>query len=185
MSAQPQPTDEEIKAYEEQLARITAVDIAVQASASLLTVGGRKVGLAPGTEQERDLEQVRDAVDAVRALLPVVERRISAMEARPLRDALSQLQMAYAQLVQAAGAQGAGADAARAAQGSDAAAGADAAAAQDGSGPAAAGAPRGEAGQAPGGTQQGDGPQPASPEDSQQRRPGPAESSGRLWVPGS
>ena len=55
---------------------------------------------APGqSSPERDLEQVRDAIDAVRGLMPVVERR-APQEARPLRDALSQLQMAYAREAQ-------------------------------------------------------------------------------------
>lgn len=171
MSAQPQPTEEEIRAYEEQLSRITAVEIALQASASLLNVGGRKLGLAQGAEQERDLEQVRDAVDAVRALLPVVERRMSAAQARPLRDALSQLQIAYAQLVQAAGPQGGDADA-----GTGAARGAMPADAPV----SGANAP------GPGSAEQGERPQPSTPGSSeQQRQPGPAESSGRLWVPGS
>jgi len=155
MSAQPQPTEEEIRAYEEQLSRVTAVEIALQASASLLNVGGRKLGLAEGAEQERDLEQVRDAVDAVRALMPVLERRMSAAQARPLRDALSQLQMAYAQLVQGEGSPRS---------------------AEEGS-PASGG------GQSPE-HDQGSAKKPPSPGGEEQRPAGPAESSGRLWVPG-
>ena len=38
---------------------------------------------------------MRDAIDGVRALLPILERR-EPENVRPLRDALSQLQMAYA-----------------------------------------------------------------------------------------
>jgi hypothetical protein len=45
---------------------------------------------------------VRDAIDGVRALLEILERRVPS-EVRPLRDALSQLQMAYAREVQAGG----------------------------------------------------------------------------------
>ncbi len=69
-----------------------------QTAVSLLNLGARR--LAPPSEDparpsERDLEQVRDAIDAVRALLEILERRIP-QELRPLREALSQLQMAYA-----------------------------------------------------------------------------------------
>ena len=55
----------------------------------------RAPGLAPGTEDERDLEQLRSAIEGARALLPLVEAALGP-DAAPLRDALSQLQMAYA-----------------------------------------------------------------------------------------
>ena len=45
----------------------------------------------------RDLEQARLAIEGVRALLPLLEEQ-DAEQMRPVRDALSQLQMAYAQL---------------------------------------------------------------------------------------
>jgi hypothetical protein len=95
-----QPSEEELRAaYEEELSRITTADLALQAAVSLLNLGGRRLGLATaaGTppEGERDLEQVRDAIDSVRGLLEVLERRRPG-ELGPLRDALSQLQMAYA-----------------------------------------------------------------------------------------
>ena len=51
---------------------------------------------------ERDLEQVSDAIDGARALLPILERRMPARELSPLRDAVAQLQMAYAREVQGA-----------------------------------------------------------------------------------
>ncbi len=50
---------------------------------------------------------MRDAIDGVRALLAILERSIP-QELRPLRDALSQLQMAYAREVRRRGAAGAG-----------------------------------------------------------------------------
>ncbi len=99
-----QPSEEELRAaYEAELSRISSADMVLQATVSLLNIGARRLGLLggpdPATPQqgnpERDLEQVRDAIDAVRGLMPVVERR-APQEARPLRDALSQLQMAYA-----------------------------------------------------------------------------------------
>ncbi len=52
----------------------------LQAVVSLLNIGGHRLGLSsqegrPGSEEARDLEQVRDAIDGVRALLPILERR--------------------------------------------------------------------------------------------------------------
>jgi hypothetical protein len=143
------PTEEELRAaYEAELKRIRVDDIIVQTLVSLLNLGGRRAGLAPGTEGERDLDQVRTAIEGVRALLPLVQEQLGP-EAGTLRDALSQLQVAYAQL------SGQGAPAAAEGQ--------------------AAGA-EGEGGPAPGAERPGE----AQPE----QGPGPAQRSGRLWVPG-
>jgi hypothetical protein len=162
-----QPSEEEMRAaYEAELSRITSADMILQTAVSLLNLGGRRLGLAPGSEGERDLAQVRDAVDGVRALLEILERSASAQELRPLRDALSQLQMAYAREAQAgssepsAGQPGAGQSA-----------------------PPAAGAPA-----APGAARRPDAPpaagRPDRPPAEGKPGAGPAESSGRLWVPG-
>ncbi len=155
-----QPSEEELRAaYERELSRITTADLALQAAVSLLNLGGRRLGLATSAgqppESERDLEQVRDAIDAVRALLEILERR-QPQELGPLRDALSQLQMAYAREA--------------AAQPQEAP--------SEGSAPSADGGGRGAGAPA----------KPAGPgeQDAEetQRGPGPAQSSGRLWVPG-
>jgi hypothetical protein len=150
------PSEEELReAYAAELRRISSADLILQTAASLINVGAYRLGLAGGDPADRDLEQVRDAIDGVRALLPILERRGDAEQLRPLREALSQLQLAYAREAQA---------------------GAPAAAA--GSPPEAGGAPRETGGDAPGGNTD-----PAQrPGDA--RRPGPAESSGRLWTPG-
>ena len=74
----------------------------LQTIVTLLNVGARKAGLAsppPAEGQappEPDLEQVRQAVDGARALLPLVEERHKE-QLGPIRDALSRLQMFYAQ----------------------------------------------------------------------------------------
>ncbi len=104
-------------------------------------------------EGERDLEQVRDAIDGASALMPILERRMPG-ELAPLRDAIAQLQVAYA----------------REAQG--------AASASTPSTPTST--PTSSASQAEAAK---DPEKPA--EDGQQPGPGPAQSSGRLWVPGS
>ncbi|HEY3186602.1 MAG TPA: hypothetical protein VGJ70_03960 [Solirubrobacteraceae bacterium] len=92
------PTEEELQAaYEAELKRIHVDDVLVQTVVSLLNLGGRRAGLAPGAEDERDLEQVRAAIEGVRALLPLVEPKLGP-DAGQLRQALSQLQMAYARL---------------------------------------------------------------------------------------
>jgi hypothetical protein len=166
--AAQEPSEAQLRAaYEAELSRITSVDMVLQAAASLLNIGAHRLGLtggaAPGpggapaaNPPQRDLEQVRDAIDAVRGLLPVIERRAPG-ELRQLRDALSQLQMAYARAAQDAPSEQAPAGE----QGAPAGPAAPPAAARQPAPDApGAGGSRGEPG------------------------PGPAESSGRLWVPG-
>jgi hypothetical protein len=99
-----QPTEEELRAaLEEEMRRVTVDDVLLQSAVSLVNLGGRKAGLAPGTEGERDVVQVQAAIDGVSALLPVLEAR-GREEVRPIRDALSQLQMAYTRLAGEGGA---------------------------------------------------------------------------------
>jgi hypothetical protein len=90
-------TDEELRAaYEAELARIRVDDVLIQTVVSLLNLGARRAGLtgAAGGE-EPDFEQVRLAIEGTRALLPLVEPSLGP-DAKQVRDALSQLQLAYA-----------------------------------------------------------------------------------------
>ena len=145
-----EPTEEELRAaYEQQLKQIRVEDVIVQTVLSLINLGSLRAGLVPGNESEADPQQLRQAIEAVRALLPQVEP-VLGPDARQIRDAISRLQMEYARLA-GAGA-GAGGD----------------------DGPAGPEGAEQPAEPAPQGAQQ-----PSNPED-----PGPAQSSGRLWVPG-
>ena len=93
---QAQPSDDEMRAaYEAELNRITSTEMILQTVVSLVNIGGRRLGLVGGPDAPRDLDQVADAIDGARALIPILERRMS-HEVGPLRDAIAQLQMAYA-----------------------------------------------------------------------------------------
>jgi hypothetical protein len=129
-----QPSEEEIAALEAEMAKLTVDDIVLQTIVTLLNLGARKAGLAEGAEA--DLPQVKKAIDAARALLPIVEPE-HGEALGPVKEALSRLQMVYVQ--QSGGKQ-------------------EPAAAQE---PAPA-----------------EKPPPASGE------AGPAQKSGKLWVPG-
>ena len=97
-SGHEHPSEEELRAQlEEELRRITVRDVLLQTIVSLVNLGGQRLGLAPGSEDMRDTDQARLAIEGVRALLPLVEEQ-DAEQVRPIRDALSQLQLAYAQL---------------------------------------------------------------------------------------
>jgi hypothetical protein len=155
-----EPSEAELRAaWEEQLRRLTPGDVIVQAVVSLISLAGRRLGVEPGTEEERDLDQVRDAIDGARGLMPVLERREDAASLRSLREALSALQLEYVRLT-----------------GSPAGAGEPAA------GPGEPG-PAGDTGGDTGGGTPSAPPSGTDPEAGE--GPGPAQRSGRLWIPGS
>lgn len=89
-------SEEELReVYEAELARVRVEDVLVQTVISLLNLAARKAGLT-GAPEEPDFDQVGRAIDATRALLPFVEPALGS-EARQIRDALTQLQLAYTQ----------------------------------------------------------------------------------------
>jgi hypothetical protein len=161
-TSQAQPSEEEMRAaYEAELNRVTSAEMIVQTTVSLINIAGRRLGLAPPAAggdpsaepgSERDLEQVRDAIDGASALMPILERRMPG-ELAPLRDAIAQLQIAYAREAQSSSNQTSTTST----------------------------------------TAQGTSPEQAKPvekpvekpaEGDGQQDPGPAQASGRLWVPG-
>src|SRR3954471_13179873 len=89
-----QPSEEEIAALEAELEKLTVDDVLLQTVVTLLNLGARKAGLAEGATA--DLPQVKEAIEAARALPPILEPRHGEQLA-PVRDALSRLQMAYVQ----------------------------------------------------------------------------------------
>jgi hypothetical protein len=159
MSATDQPSEDELRAaYEAEIKKIRIEQILLEQVVSIINLGMRRTGLAPGTEDERDIDQVRVAIEAVRALLPLIEQSAPA-QAGQIRDALSQLQMAFVRLGGAPGAPE----------------------------QPAPGAPGPGTAEPPGPA--GTGRDPATPGQPAAEEPkpgdgGPAQRSGRLWVPG-
>ena len=93
-----EPTEEELRAaYEAQVKRLHVDHVVLETVVTLANLGMRRTGLAPGTEDERDPDQVRTAIDSIRALMPVVERA-APEQAGAIRDAVSQLQLAYVRI---------------------------------------------------------------------------------------
>ena len=150
-------------AYEAELARVTSAELLLQSAAALLNHAARRLGLAGGGGAS-DHGQARDAIDGVRALMPVLERTCPKQQVQALRDALAQLQLAFAGAV--SGSSGAGA-------------------ASTAAGAGAADQPRPPAGsQGAGGRSGQERPDAQSERGAGEREPGPAQRSGRLWVPG-
>jgi hypothetical protein len=99
MSSQAEePSDEELRAaYEAELRRLRVEHVLLDNVAALANLGMRRTGLAPGTESERDPAQVRLAIESLRAMLPVLEQA-APQQIGAIRDAVSQLQMAYVRI---------------------------------------------------------------------------------------
>jgi hypothetical protein len=95
------PSEEELRAHlEEELRKVTVRDVLLQTVVTLVNLAGQRLGLGEAGREGRDLEQVRMAIEAVRALLPLLESSgEGAEQVRPIRDALSQLQLVYAREV--------------------------------------------------------------------------------------
>jgi hypothetical protein len=157
-TSQAQPSEDELRAaYEAEMNRITSAEMIIQTTVSLINIAGRRLGLAPSAAggdpsatpgSERDLEQVRDAIDGAGALMPILERRMPG-ELAPLRDAIAQLQIAYAREAQSSSNQ---------------------------TSTTPTTVPDSNPEQAK--------PAEKTPESDGEQGPGPAQSSGRLWVPG-
>jgi hypothetical protein len=150
-TSERQPNEEELRAaYEAELKRLRVEQVLLEGIVSLINLGMRRTGLAPGTENERDPEQVRLAIEGVRTHLPRVES-VAPQQAAQIREALSQMQLAYVRI-----------------GGAPPAAGGDSAdPPAPESGPATSTAP----------------PEPAE-EPITPGEAGPAQRSGRLWIPG-
>jgi hypothetical protein len=141
-------TEDELRAaYEAEIKKISIEQVLLEQVVTLINLGMRRTGVSPGTEDERDLDQVRLAIESIRALMPLIEQS-AAPQAAPVREALSQLQLAFVKLGGTAGPGGPATE--PVADGPDAT------------------EPPAEPDQPP-----------AKPGE-----PGPAQRSGRLWVPG-
>lgn len=90
-----EPSEEQIRAFEEQLKQLRVEDVLVQTLVTFVNLGARRLGLT-GEEDARDLAQAQLAIEGARALMPLVPGD----ELGPIRDALSQLQVAFARETQ-------------------------------------------------------------------------------------
>jgi hypothetical protein len=145
-----QRTEEELRAaYEAEMRSLRIEHLLLEHVVAMVNLGMRRTGLSPGTEAERDPEQVRLAIESIRVLMPLLEQAVPEQVSQ-IRSALSQLQLAFVRI----------------------------------GGQQAADRPSaGTPGPDPGGAEPG----PSEPRESQPPKPGepgPAQRTGRLWVPG-
>jgi hypothetical protein len=88
----PKPTDEELlQQVEEELKKLKVSDLLVQMLYTVSSLGYRKL-----SEQDRDLDQAKLAIETLRAVLPVLEGSVGEDVMRDFRQVTANLQLAYA-----------------------------------------------------------------------------------------
>src|SRR6478609_9573657 len=93
---QQPPSQEELQAQiEEQLSKVRVHDLLLESVVGILNLSARRIA----KPDERDLDQARLGIDAVRAVVDMLEPEPAAA----VRDALSELQMLYAREAGGAG----------------------------------------------------------------------------------
>jgi hypothetical protein len=92
-----QLSDEELRErLEAELKRLKVSDVLLQ---SCYTISSLGYGKLAGEAEDRDLEQARLAIDALRALTPVLEGALPAEVTRDLSQVTANMQLAYAKAV--------------------------------------------------------------------------------------
>ncbi|MGI8414295.1 MAG: hypothetical protein ACR2LV_11275 [Solirubrobacteraceae bacterium] len=165
-TTEPEPTEDQLRAaYEAEMKQVRVEHVLLEHVVMLVNLGMRRTGLAPGTETERDPGQVRLAIEAIRTSLPLLEQS-APQQMAPIREALSQLQLAFVRIGGPPGEAAPVTAAGGPAQGTSP---------EGGFPPHTPGPPATTPGpQAPGTP-------PPGPEPGES---GPARRSGRLWIPG-
>jgi Domain of unknown function (DUF1844) len=97
------PSEEDVRAFLESIARTRVADVVLQTAFTLSSVASARLGVAPETQQIRDLGEARAAIDVIVALLPFLQAELAPEEFAQLRQTLAGLQMAYGQISQQTG----------------------------------------------------------------------------------
>jgi len=81
----------------EELRRLKVEDVLVQTLMTVSSIGYRRLGLTEDTNADRDLDQVRLAIETMQALTPVLGQVVPAELVRDFEQSVANLQLAYAQ----------------------------------------------------------------------------------------
>jgi hypothetical protein len=94
MSEDPEQLARELA---EELRRLRVEDVLIQALITISSVGYRRLGLTEETREDRDLGQVKLAIETMTALTPVLEDVVPPELIRDFDQSIASLQLAYAQ----------------------------------------------------------------------------------------
>lgn len=89
--------EEALKRLQEAIDQLTVKDIVIQMMVNLSALGYKKLGLPEETNKKyRHLEQAKQAIDCLAALVKTLEPTFTEDEATTFKGVLANLQMAYA-----------------------------------------------------------------------------------------
>jgi hypothetical protein len=93
-SAQPSDDEELLRKVEEQLRDLKVSDVLLQTLYTVSSLGWHKLSSA-----DRDIDEAKLAIEALRALLPVLADALPAEVKRDLEQMVANMQLAYASAV--------------------------------------------------------------------------------------
>jgi hypothetical protein len=95
VSEPQQPSDEElVRQLEEELKKLMVSDLLVQTLYTVSSLGYRKL-----SAEDRDLDQAKLAIEALRALVPILESDVGEEAVRDFKQVTANLQLAYGDAV--------------------------------------------------------------------------------------
>jgi Domain of unknown function (DUF1844) len=93
--AEPRLDEEQLREQlEAELKKLRVADVLVQTVFTVSSLGYRRLG-----EEDRDLDQARLAIEALRALVPVLKDAVSDEVRRDFEQMVANMQLAYAKAV--------------------------------------------------------------------------------------
>jgi hypothetical protein len=81
----------------EELRRLRIEDVLIQTLITISSIGYRRLGLTEDTQDDRDLQQAKLAIDTMSALTPILESVVPDDLIRDFNQSVASLQLAYAQ----------------------------------------------------------------------------------------
>lgn len=95
----PEEQDRIARELAEELRRLRVEDVLLSTLTTVSSIAYRRLGVMEGTQEDRDLEQVRLGIETMTALTPVLERFVPAELVRDFNTSVANLKLSYAKVV--------------------------------------------------------------------------------------
>ena len=95
----PEEQDRIARELAEELRRLRVEDVLLSTLTTVSSIAYRRLGVMEGTQEDRDLEQVRLGIEMMTALTPVLERFVPAELVRDFNTSVANLKLSYAKVV--------------------------------------------------------------------------------------
>jgi hypothetical protein len=95
----PEEQEQIARELAEELRRLRVEDVLLSTLTTVSSIAYRRLGVMEGTQEDRDLEQVRLAIETMNALTPVLERFVPTELVRDFNASVANLKLSYAKVV--------------------------------------------------------------------------------------